>query len=96
MFIVLLLIILYHVYTFTTAFSKIKQTKPVNKLRELVTVVAKDGKKELNLPPDDDAHGLHDLMDFIDHPVNINAYEMPVKPAEPINLLYSGVAPSLT
>ena len=83
MFIVLLLIIFYHVYTYTTAFSKIKQTKPVSKLRELVTVVAKDRKKELNLPPDDDDHGLRDLLDFIDRPVNSNDYEMPVKPSEP-------------
>ena len=53
LFTVLLLIILYHIYAYTTAFSKIKQTKPVSKLKVLLTAVTKDQKKEVNLPPDD-------------------------------------------
>ena len=58
LFTVLLLIILYHIYAYTTAFSKIKQTKPVSKLKVLLTAVTKDQKKEVNLPPDDGLHVL--------------------------------------
>ena len=35
------------------------------------------------VPPDDDAHGLHDLLDIIDHPVNTNDYKIPLKPIKP-------------
>ena len=38
---------------------------------------------ELNLPPADDAHGLHDLLNVIDRPINTNDYEIPVKSVKP-------------
>ena len=76
MFIVLLLIILYHIHTYTTVFSEVKGTKPVNKLKELITSVAKDQKKEVNLPPKD-THGRHDFLNIIDRPVNTNDYTVP-------------------
>ena len=82
-FIILLLTILYHVYTYTTAFSKIKKTKPVNMLKKRCIPAANAPKKELNLPPDDDAHGLHDLLNIIDRPINTNDYKVPVKQVEP-------------
>ena len=79
LFTVLLVIILYHIYVYTTAFSKIKQTKPVSKLKVLLTAVTKDQKKEVNLPPDD---GLHDLLDFIDDPINTMDHEKSVMQVE--------------
>ena len=82
-FIVLLLIILYHIYTYTNALSKIKETKSVKMLKSLVTPATIDRKKEANLPPDDDAHGFHDLLDIIDRPINTNDYKIPVKKVEP-------------
>ena len=82
-FIVLLLIILYHVYTYTTVLSKFKGTKSVKTLKNLITPAVKDLKKEANLPPDDDVHQFHDLLDIIDHPVNTNDYKVTVKQAIP-------------
>ena len=79
-FIVLLLIILNHVYTYTTVLSKFKGTKYVKTLKSLITPAAKDLKKEANLPPDDDIHQFHDLLDIIDHPVNTNDYKETVVP----------------
>ena len=83
-FIILLLIILYHVYTYTTVFSKTKQTKLVNILKKRCIPAANVPKKELNLPPDDDPHGLHDLLNIIDRPINTNDYKVPVKQVEPM------------
>ena len=79
MFIVLLHVIL---YTYTTVLSKVKKTKPMNKLKVLFIATANDPKVEVNLPPDDDAHGLHDLLNIIDRPVNTNDYKIPVKQVE--------------
>ena len=80
--IVLLLIILYHVYTYTTVFSRIKKSKPMKMLKKLLDTSANDPNHDLNLPPDDDAHGLHDLLNIIDRPVNTNDYAVPEKPAK--------------
>ena len=82
-FIVLLLIILYHVYIYTTVLSKINETKSVKTFKRLITHVTNNPKIEVNLPYDDDAHGLHDLLDIIDRPVNTNDYKVRVKQIEP-------------
>ena len=52
-------------------------------LKSLITPAAKDLKKEANLPPDDDIHQFHDLLDIIDHPINTNDYKVTVKLAVP-------------
>ena len=84
-FIALLLIILYHVYTYTTVLSKIKKTKPVKVVKKkfISIATANDPKKEFN-PPPHDIHGLHDLLDTIDHPLNTetNDYKIPTKQEE--------------
>jgi hypothetical protein len=49
-FIVLLLIVLYHVYTYTSVFSKIKNTKSMKMLKKIFFISANDLKKELKLP----------------------------------------------
>ena len=81
-FIILLLIIFYHVYTYTTLFSKLKMTETVKMLKKFF-IPANDPKEKQNLPPDDDDHKLHELLDIIDRPVNTNDYNVPVKQAEP-------------
>ena len=83
-FLVLLLIILYHVYTYTSVFSKIKQMKFVRKSKKLITSAVSKNQKKVNLPlGNDDSHGLHDLLDIIDRPINTNDYTISAKRAGP-------------
>ena len=70
-FIILLLIILYHIFTYASAFSKIRKTKAVKILKRIFIPAANDSNKELN------------LMDIIDCPINTNEYKVPVKQVEP-------------
>ena len=84
-FIVLLLIILYHVYKYTSVFSKIHKTK----LDVMVNRLFTDADPRLNPerhwspPPDDDIHQFYELLDNIDRPVNTQDYEVPVEPVKP-------------
>ena len=80
-FIVLLLIILYHVYTYTTFFSKIKKTKPGRMIDRLFTDTdpKPKPKRHWSPPPDDDIHRFNELLDMIDRPVNTNDYKVPLK-----------------
>ena len=67
-FVALLLIILYHVYTFTSVFSKIKKTsfgKIFDRLSAESDPKPKPGCRE-TLPPDDDIHQFNELLDMID------------------------------
>ena len=50
------------------------------KLKEFF-ILAKKVDFEDNLPSEDDAHGLRDLLN-IDRPVNANDYKIPVKPVK--------------
>ena len=79
-FIVLLLIILYHVYTYTIVFSKIKETKPVKMIDRLLTDANPKPKPKRHWsPPPDDIHRFNELLDMIDRPVNTNDYKVPLK-----------------
>ena len=71
-FIVLLLIILYHVYTYTTVFSRTKKTKPGRMIDRLLTDTDQKSKpkRHWSPPPDDDIHRFNELLDMIDRPVN--------------------------
>ena len=71
-FIVLLLIILYHVYTYTTVFSNVKTTKPGRMIDRLFTGSDPKPNRERHWspPPDDDIHRFNELLDIIDRPVN--------------------------
>ena len=84
-FIVLLLIILYHVYTYTSVFSKIHKTKLGGMINRLFTDAYPKPKPERHWspPPDDDIHRFNELLDVIDRPVNTYDYEVPVKQQEP-------------
>ena len=53
------------------------------KLKVLLIAIVNDPKVEINLPPDDDTHGLHELLNIIDLTVNTNDYKIPVKQVEP-------------
>ena len=85
-FIVLLLIILYHVYTYTAVFSKVKQTKLDRMIDRLFTEADPKAKPECHWspPPDDDIHRFNELLDVIDRPVNTYDYKVPVKQQRPV------------
>ena len=85
-FIVLLLIILYHVYTYTTVFSKVKNTISGRVINRLFTDTDPKSKPERHWspPPDDDIHRFNELVDMIDRPVNTNDYEVPFKQQKPV------------
>ena len=94
-FIVLLLIILYHVYTYTTVFSKIKKTKPGRMFNGLFRTRPKP-KHCLSPPPDNDIHRFHEILDMIDQPVNTNDYKVPQKPVQPTQSVVEVHQPCLT
>ena len=76
-FIVLLLIILYHVYTYTTVFSKIKKTKPAIMISGLLSNAEEPkckNRQQITPPPDNDIHRFGELLDLIDRPVNTDDY----------------------
>ena len=50
MFIVILSITLYQVYTYTSVLSKVKKSKPMYKLKVLFIAIVNDPKVEINLP----------------------------------------------
>ena len=88
-FIVLLFIILYHVYMYTTVFSKFNvKTATFGKMIDrLFTDADPKPKPERSWGPlpDDDIHRFNELLDTIDHTISTNDYEVsleqnPVKP----------------
>ena len=99
-FIVLVLIILYHVYTYTTVFSKIKKTKPGKMIDRLFTDTNPKlkPKHHWSPPPDDDIHRFNELLDMIDRPVNTNDYKVPLKqkPVKPTQSVVEVHQPYLT
>ena len=74
-FIALLLIILYHVYTYTTVFKDTKLHRMIKRL--LTKTDPKPKRTDVCLPPDDDIHRFGELLDIIDRPVNTNDYKVP-------------------
>ena len=82
-FFALLLIILYHVYTHTRVFSKLKKAKLGRTLDRLIPTET-DPNPE-SPPPDNDTHRFAELLDIIDHPASSNDYELALKrkPPEP-------------
>ena len=85
-FFVLLLIILYHAYTYTTVFSIIKKTRPFRMTHTLLTRNDQEAASHQSVPPDDDIHRFNELLDLIDRPVNTDDYRVPLlgqKPPEP-------------
>ena len=75
-FIILLLIIIYHVYTYTTLFSKVKMTKLGRMIDRQFTDADPKPKPKSSPPPDDDIHRFNELLDMIDRPVNTHDYSV--------------------
>ena len=77
-FVALLFIVFYHVYTYTTVFSKFKGTKAGRMVDRLLTESeAKRNTNQLVFPPDDDIHRFNELLDIVDRPVNTDDYNVP-------------------
>ena len=85
-FIALLLIILYHVYTYTSVFLKIHKTKLGRIIDRMFTDTDPKPKPERHWspPPDDDIHQFYEFLDKIDRPVNTQDYKVPIKRQEPV------------
>ena len=99
-FIVLLLIILYHVYTYTTVFSKVKKTKLGIMIGRLLNKTVDPKRKptyQKTSQPNDDIHRFNELLDIIDRPVNTNDYTVPLtqKPREPTHTVVEVYHPHL-
>ena len=98
-FIVLLLVILYHVYTYTPLFSKFEKTKVCKLMFEkLHSRIHKSPQS--SPPPDDDNHRFNELLDIIDYPVNndyqVSALASGQKSAKPTKSVVEIREPSLT
>ena len=77
-FFALLLIVVYHLYTHTTVFSKLKGTKAGRMVDRLLTESeTKQKADQQSYPLDDDIHRFNELLDMIDRPVNTNDYKAP-------------------
>ena len=91
--IVQLLIILYHVYAYTTVCSKVKKIKPGRMIDRLFTEI--DPKpnprpRRLSPPPDDDIHRFDELLDELDCPVNTDDYNtIPLRRQTPVEPTFS-------
>ena len=94
-FTVLLIIILGHVYVYTKAFSKMKETKLGRSIHQLFTDTDPNPKPRqcrCNAPPDDDIHRFDDLLDELDGPVNTADYDIaPLLTPTPVKPMYSVV-----
>ena len=75
----LVLNVIYHIYTYTTIFSKFKGTKGGRRVDRLLSESeSKPKTNRLNAPlDDDDIHRFNDLLDIIDRPVNTDDYNVP-------------------
>ena len=96
-FLVLLLIILYHVYTYTNLFSKFKKTMLGRMIDRLFTDATNHQKPKprqccFSPPPDDDIHRFDEVLYELDCPVNTDDYNSaPLRRSSPVQPTYSVV-----
>ena len=91
-FIVLLLIIFYHVYTYTV-FSKIKKmnlSRMISRIFSKADSAIRAGHHQ-RPPSDENIHRFNELLDMIVGPVNTNDYNVPLLDREPVQPTYSVV-----
>ena len=83
----LLLVIFYHVYTYTIIFSKVKRTKFGRIMGLFIDTnpEPKHGQHRYSPPPDNDIHRFDELLDELDCPVNTDDYNATplLQPVEP-------------
>ena len=94
--VLLLLIILGHMYTYTNLFSKVKKSKLGGLLDKLFTQDMDPNPKprvrRLSTPPDDDIHRFGELLDELDCPVNTDDYNtIPLLVKPPVEPTFSVV-----
>ena len=89
-FIVLLLIILYHIYTHTTFLIKIKRTKLGRRIDRLFTDADSKPKPERHWNPSSN-DDIHKLLDMIDCPGTTFDYAVPLKQKKPVKPTQSAV-----
>ena len=93
--IVFLLIILCHVYTYTTVFSKFEKTKSGRMIDRLFTDTDPKPNPRLrrwSQPPDDDIHRFDELLEELDCPINTDDYNtIPLLRPTPVEPTYSVV-----
>ena len=81
---ILVLTILYHVYTYTQLFSVLKKTRPFQMIHRFLIKTDKEARRHLSLPPDNDIHRFNELLDIIDRPVNTDDYKVPLLRQNPV------------
>ena len=84
---VLLLIILYHMYSHTTLLNKTQHKHLERTLSKVLKIDTQpNSKQQLNPPPpDEDIHRFHEVLDIIDRPINTNDYELLSSAKQPPN-----------
>ena len=82
-FVVLLFVLLYHVYTYTSAFLFIRKTTLGKIVERFLTKTAcphpKPNEERQSPPPDNDIHRFHEVLDMIDRRVDTNDYNVPLR-----------------
>ena len=83
---ILLLIILYHIHTYTTLCLKLNSLRMHNIMGRMFRTgtIDQEAGSHVSLPPDDDIHRFNELLDIIDRPVNTDDYRVPLLRQRPV------------
>ena len=87
-FVTFVLIILYHVYTYTSVFSKFRKVNLSRMINKYPGIRARHHQRP---PPDDNIHRFNELLDMITGPANTNDYNVPLLDQQPVEPTHSVV-----